>query len=53
MMDYCRTKTKELERCIAEFCRTKKQVCLNSVTVAEKLDLKILRVKPRDEVIAV
>ena len=44
-------KTKELERRMAEFCHTKKQVCLNSATAAEELNLRILGIGPGDEVI--
>jgi dTDP-4-amino-4,6-dideoxygalactose transaminase len=44
-------KTKELERRMAEYCHTKKQVCLNSATAAEELNLRILGVGPGDEVI--
>ena len=46
-------RTKELERRMAEFCHTNKQVCLNSATAAEELNLRILGIKPGDEVIAV
>ena len=35
-------RTKELERRMAEFCHTKKQVCLNSATAAEEKVLKIV-----------
>lgn len=44
-------KTKELERRMATYCRSKKQVCLNSATAAEELSLRILGVGPGDEVI--
>lgn len=44
-------RTKELERRMAEFCHTKKQVCLNSATAAEELNLRILGIGPGDEVI--
>lgn len=44
-------RTKELERRMAEYCHTKKQVCLNSATAAEELNLRILGVGPGDEVI--
>jgi dTDP-4-amino-4,6-dideoxygalactose transaminase len=44
-------KTKELEKRMAEFCHTKKQVCLNSATAAEELNLRALGVGPGDEVI--
>lgn len=46
-------RTKELERRMAEFCHTKKQVCLNSATAAEELNLRILGIEPGDEVITV
>lgn len=36
---------------MAEFCHTKKQVCLNSATAAEELNLRILGIGPGDEVI--
>ena len=44
-------RTKELEKRMAEFCHTKKQVCLNSATNAEELNLRILGIGPGDEVI--
>jgi dTDP-4-amino-4,6-dideoxygalactose transaminase len=44
-------KTKELERRMAKYCHTKKQVCLNSATAAEELNLRILGVGLGDEVI--
>ncbi len=44
-------RTKELEKRMAEYCHTNKQVCLNSATAAEELNLRILGVKPGDEVI--
>lgn len=44
-------RTKELERRMAEFCHTKKQVCLNSATAAEELNFRILGIGPGDEVI--
>jgi dTDP-4-amino-4,6-dideoxygalactose transaminase len=44
-------RTKELERRLTEFCHTKRQVCLNSATAAEELNLRILGVGPGDEVI--
>lgn len=44
-------RTKELERRMAEYCHTKKQVCLNSATAAEELNLRVLGVGPGDEVI--
>lgn len=45
-------RTKELEQRMAEYCHTKKQVCLNSATAAEELNLRVLGVGPGDEVIA-
>lgn len=47
------TRTKELERRLAEYCGTSKVICLNSVTAAEELNLRILGVGSGDEVIAV
>lgn len=44
-------RTKELERRMAEYCHTKKQVCLSSATAAEELNLRILGISPGDEVI--
>lgn len=44
-------RTKELEKRLAEFCHTKKVVCLNSATAAEEMCLRILGVKSGDEVI--
>lgn len=44
-------RTKELERRMAEYCHTKKQVCLSSATAAEELNLRILGIGPGDEVI--
>ena len=44
-------RVKELEKRMAEFCHTRKQVCLNSATAAEELNLRILGIKPGDEVI--
>lgn len=44
-------RTKELEKRMAEYCHTNKQVCLNSATAAEELNLRILGVGPGDEVI--
>lgn len=45
------TRTKELERRMAEYCHTPKQVCLSSATAAEELNLRILGIGPGDEVI--
>lgn len=44
-------KTKEFERCIAQFCHTNKAVCLNSQTAAATTTLRILGIGPGDEVI--
>ena len=44
-------KTKELERRVAERCRTSKAVCLNSNTACSEMTLRLLGVGPCDEVI--
>lgn len=44
-------RTKELERRLAGYCHTRKQVCLSSGTAAEELNLRVLGVGPGDEVI--
>lgn len=44
-------KTKEFEREIANYCSTEKAVCLNSATACLEMTLRILGVKPGDEVI--
>lgn len=44
-------KTKEFERQIAEFCRTKKAVCLNSATACMEMTLRLFGIGPGDEVI--
>lgn len=44
-------RTKELEKRLAEYCHTRKQVCLNSGTAAEELNLRVFGVGPGDEVI--
>ena len=44
-------KTKELERRVAERCRTSKAVCLNSNTACSEMTLRLLGVGPGDEVI--
>ncbi len=44
-------KTKEFEAKIAEYCGTEKAVCLNSNTACQELILKVLGVRPGDEVI--
>lgn len=44
-------KTKRFEQKIAEFCRTKKAVCLSSATACLEMTLRILGIGPGDEVI--
>ena len=44
-------KTKEFEKRIAEYCGTKKAVCLNSNTACQEMTLRLLGVGPGDEVI--
>lgn len=44
-------RTKKLEKRLAEYCHTKKVVCLNSATAAEELNLRIFGICPGDEVI--
>jgi dTDP-4-amino-4,6-dideoxygalactose transaminase len=44
-------KVKELEKRMAKYCHTRRQVCLNSATAAEELNLRILGIQPGDEVI--
>lgn len=44
-------RTKEFERQIAQFCGTKKAVCLNSATAALELTLRLLGIGDGDEVI--
>lgn len=44
-------RTKELEKRLAEYCNTKKVVCLNSATAAEELNLRVLGIGVGDEVI--
>lgn len=44
-------KTKEFERQLAAYCRTNTVVCLNSATAAMKMALRLIGVKPDDEVI--
>ena len=41
-------KTKELERKIAEYCNTKKAVCLNSATACMEMALRVIGVGPGD-----
>jgi len=44
-------RTKELERRLAEYCHTRKMVCLSSATAAEELNLRVFGIGPGDEVI--
>ncbi len=44
-------KTKEFERKIAEYVGTNKAVCLNSATAAMEMALRLIGVRPEDEVI--
>lgn len=44
-------RTKQLEKNLAEYCGTNKVVCLNSATASEELNLRVLGIKPGDEVI--
>ena len=44
-------RTKELEKRLAEYCRTSRVVCLNSATAAEELNFRILGIGEGDEVI--
>lgn len=44
-------KTKEFERKIAEFCGTKRAVCLNSQTACAEMALRLLGIEPGDEII--
>lgn len=44
-------KTKLFEKKIAEFCNTKKAVCLNSATACLELSLRVLGINKGDEVI--
>lgn len=44
-------KTKELERRVAEFCGTKRAVCLNSQTACAEMTLRMLGIKENDEII--
>lgn len=46
-------RTKELEKEIATYIGTNKCVCLNSQTACAEMALRVLGVKPGDEVIAV
>lgn len=45
------TRTKELERRLAEYCNTSRAVCLNSATAAEELNFRICVIGEGDEVI--
>lgn len=44
-------KTKKFEKEIADFCHTKKAVCLNSATAAMEMTLRLFGIGPGDEVI--
>ena len=44
-------KTKQLEQNLADYCGTKKVVCLNSATAALELNLRVMGIGPGDEVI--
>ena len=44
-------KTKKFEKEIADFCHTKKAVCLNSSTAAMEMTLRLFGIGPGDEVI--
>lgn len=44
-------KTKEFERQIAEWCQTKRAVCLNSATACMEMTLRLFGIGPGDEVI--
>ena len=44
-------RTKQLEKELAEYIGTEKVVCLNSATAAEELNLRILGIRPGDEVL--
>ena len=44
-------KTKLFEKQIAEFCHTRKAVCLNSATACMEMALRVLGIGPGDEVI--
>lgn len=45
------SRTKELEKRLAEYCHTSKVVCLNSATAAEELNFRICGIGEGDEVI--
>lgn len=44
-------RTKLLEQKLAEYCNTKRVVCLNSATAAEELNLRVLGIGEGDEVL--
>lgn len=44
-------KTKEFEQKIADYCHTRKVVCLNSATAAMEMALRLMGVGPEDEII--
>jgi dTDP-4-amino-4,6-dideoxygalactose transaminase len=44
-------KSKELEKQMAEFCHTKRGVCLNSATACMEMALRLFEIGPGDEVI--
>lgn len=44
-------RTKEFERRIAEYCHTRKAVCLNSATACLEMTLHVMGIGPGDEVI--
>ncbi len=44
-------KTKEFEKRIAEYCHTKRAVCLNSSTASMEMTLRLFGIGPGDEVI--
>lgn len=44
-------KTKKFEKQIAEYCHTRKAVCLNSSTACSEMALRVLGIGPGDEVI--
>lgn len=44
-------RTKQLERELANYCNTKKVVCLNSATASEELNLRVLGIGEGDEVL--
>ena len=44
-------KTKELEKCVAEYCGVQRTVCLNSQTACSEMALRLLDIGEGDEVI--